>query len=306
MSRYDWTPGHCYAGQTPNNTFLGRERYDSRISEQKILPMDKASGISSHSQGSSYNKLMRCRSVALIEHNKREQFKSMKSKDIQFLNNLTAEPQYPAAQCAMGENIYMYHRLLSGAVEMMNRVNSEMRARTAFDLPNATILLLKLECNRFNKMKQEAWDGNSILTPLGKKEYDATFTNLNPSHFIFHLRNKDDHWQLRVFRQNVVGRHKQIVILPKNTVNGSIFGRCTCGADLTDAVPCKHMAAIALSAVIRPQITPMNVLPIWWKRKKWREQFLLDVYAEANITIKSVIEGQFWTSLYDCVPIGQR
>ena len=52
------------------------------------------------------------------------------------------------------------------------------------------------------------------------------------------------------------------------------------------------MAAIALSAVIRPLFTLMNVLPIWWKRTQWREQFPLDVYAEANITIKSVKEGQ--------------
>ena len=57
-------------------------------------------------------------------------------------------------------------------------------------------------------------------------------------------------------------------------------------------MPCKHMAAIALSAVIRLQITPMNVMPIWWKHKQWREQLPLDVYAEANITIKSVKEGQ--------------
>ena len=33
-------------------------------------------------------------------------------------------------------------------------------------------------------------------------------------------------------------------------------------------------------------------MPIWWKRKQWQEQFLLDVYVEANITIKSVKEGQ--------------
>jgi hypothetical protein len=141
-------------------------------------------------------------------------------------------------------------------------------------------------------MKQEAWGGNSILTPRGKEEYDATFTNLNPSHFLFHLRDEDDHWQLRVFRQNVPGRNEQVVTLPKNLVNGSYFGRCTCGADLTDAVPCEHMAAIALSSVIRPQITPMNIMPVWWKRKQWREQFPLDVYAEANITIKSVKEGR--------------
>ncbi len=206
---------------------------------------------------------MRCRSVALIEHNECKHFKSMKSKDIQYLNNPIDESQYPAAQCAMGENIYMYHCSSSGAVESMNSASSKMRAQTAVDLPNATILLLKLECTQFNKTKQKAWGGNFILTRQGKAEYEATFTNLNPSHFLFHLRDKDDHWQLRVFRQNVAGRHEQIVKLPKSTVHGSYFGRCTCGADLADAVPCKHMAAIALSAVIRPQITPMNVMLIW-------------------------------------------
>ncbi len=141
-------------------------------------------------------------------------------------------------------------------------------------------------------MKQEAWGGKSILIPWGKVKYDATFTILNSSHFLYHLRDKDYHWQLRVFRQNVPGRNEQIITLPKNLVNGSYFGRCTCGVDLTDAVPCKHMAAIALSSVIRPQITPMNIMPIWWKRKQWREQFPLDVYAKANITIKSVKEGR--------------
>jgi hypothetical protein len=94
-----------------------------------------------------------------------------------------------------------------------------------------------------------------------------------------------------VFRQNVAGRQEQIVKLPKNPVNGLYFGQCTCGANKTDAMPCEHMATIALSAVIRPQITPMNVMLIRWKSKQWREQFLLDLYAEANITIKSVKEG---------------
>ena len=62
--------------------------------------------------------------------------------------------------------------------------------------------------------------------------------------------------------------------------------------DKTDAVPCEHMVAIALSAVICPQITPMNVMLIWWRRTQWREQLPLDVYAEANIIIKSVKEGR--------------
>ena len=191
----------------------------------------------------------------------------------------------------MGENVHMYHHLLSGAVELMNRANKVIRARTAIDLLNATILLLKLECTRFNKMKQEAWGGNSILTPWEKDEYDATFTNLNSSHFLFHLCDEDDHWQLRVFWQNVAGRQEQILKLPENPVNGLYFGQCTWGADKTDAVPCEHMGAIALAAVICPQITPLNILPIWWKGKQWREQFSLDVYADANITINSMKEG---------------
>ncbi len=90
----------------------------------------------------------------------------------------------------------------------------------------------------------------------------------------------------------MAGRQEQIVKLPNNPVNWLFFGQCTCGADKIDAVPCEHMGAIALAAVIRPQITPMNEMSISWKQKQWREQFPLDVYAEANITIKFVIEGQ--------------
>ena len=59
-----------------------------------------------------------------------------------------------------------------------------------------------------------------------------------------------------------------------------------------DAVPCEHIAANVLSLVICPQITPINVMPIWCKRKQWRVQFPLEVYAEANITIELVKEGQ--------------
>ena len=33
----------------------------------------------------------------------------------------------------------------------------------------ATMLLLNLEKNRFNKQKQEAWGGDSILTPRGQE-----------------------------------------------------------------------------------------------------------------------------------------
>ena len=67
-----------------------------------------------------YNKLMKCRSIATIEHYKQEHFKNMKPKDIAYLNSLTDESQYPAARCAMGEQIYLYHRSSSGTVSGVN------------------------------------------------------------------------------------------------------------------------------------------------------------------------------------------
>ena len=93
-------------------------------------------------------------------------------------------------------------------------------------------------------------------------------------------------------RINVTGKQREeVVTLPKEPVNGSHFGTCTCGAPQTDAVPCEHMS-VTLSAVIRPQISPINIMPIWWKRLQWRLQFPLETCPDANITMKLVKEGR--------------
>jgi hypothetical protein len=141
-------------------------------------------------------------------------------------------------------------------------------------------------------MKKEVWGGSSILTPWGIEEYEATFTHLHPRHFSFRLKDYDDNLEVRVKRINVTGKRKEVVTLPKEPENGSHFGACTCGAAQTDAVPCEHMSVIALSAVIRPQISPLNIMPIWWKRSQWRLQFPLETRPDANITMKSVKEGR--------------
>jgi hypothetical protein len=239
-----------------------------------------------------YNKLMKCKNVEQLQYNKDKHFPNMSNKDINYLNSLDDESQYPAARCAMGLLVYMYFRSSSGVAESMNNANKEMRARTAVDLLNASILLIKLEVNRYYKMKKEVWGNSSILTPRGNEEYEATFTNLHPRHFSFRLKDYDNKMEVRVKRINVTGKREEVVTLPKEPVNGSHFGTCTCGATQTDAVPCEHMSVIALSAVIRPQISPINIMPIWWKRSQWRLQFPLETCPEANITMKSVKEGR--------------
>ena len=98
----------------------------------------------------------------------------------------------------------------------------------------------------------------------------------------FDLKDIDDYMEVRVKRINVPGKREEVVTLPKYPVNGSHFGRCTCGATQTDVVPCEHMSVVALSSIIRPQISPMNIMPIWWKRSQWRLQFPLETCPEAK------------------------
>jgi hypothetical protein len=125
-------------------------------------------------------------------------FVNMTNKDINYLNGLDDHAQYPAARCAMRNDVYMYNHSASGVVGLMNDANKDMRARTAVDLLNATILLIKLEVNRYYKIKKEVWGDSSILTPRGIEEYGATFTHLNPRYFSFHLTDYDNSIEVSV------------------------------------------------------------------------------------------------------------
>jgi hypothetical protein len=214
--------------------------------------------------------------------------KPMSAKDLRYLNTIHDEAQYPGARCAMDEGIYMYQRSASSAVESMDAANKEMRARMAVDALNATLLLIRLEWDRFDRMKQEAWGDGLFLSLRGKDEYDSTYTDLFPHHYSFFVRDVETHWQVKVQRNNVERAEPHYVRLPKEAVDGSFFGTCTCGADKTHAVPCEHMAAVALSSRLRPQITPISIMPTWWGREQWRKQFPSDVYCDGSTTMKSI------------------
>ncbi len=47
-----------------------------------------------------YNRLLQCRSVAQLEREKAKKFPMMHKTDLQYLNSLSDESQYPAARCA--------------------------------------------------------------------------------------------------------------------------------------------------------------------------------------------------------------
>jgi hypothetical protein len=187
-----------------------------------------------------YNKLMRCSTPAKIDSMRNMYIKHMSAKDLRYLNTIEDKAQYPGARCAMEEGIYMYQQSASSAVELMNAANKEMHACTAVDALNASLLLIRLECNRFLRMKQEAWGDDSFLTPRRKDEYGSTYTDFFPHRYSYFVSNVETHWQVKVQRDNVERVEPHYVRLPKEAVNGSFFGTCTCGADKTDAVPCTH------------------------------------------------------------------
>jgi hypothetical protein len=141
-------------------------------------------------------------------------------------------------------------------------------------------------------MKQEAWGDDSGLTPSGKDEYDSTYTDLFSHHYSYNVTDVETHWQVRIQRNNVERADPQYVRFPKEAVNGSFFGTCTCGADKTDAVPCEHMAAVALSSHLRPKITPISIMPFWWGREQRRKRFPSDLYCDGSTTMKSIKDGK--------------
>jgi hypothetical protein len=73
--------------------------------------------------------------------------------DRHYLFNIAEEMQFPAAKCAQGNFVCIYGKSASSGVEAMNRANENIRQKTAADILNPTLILLKKEGTRYNKSK---------------------------------------------------------------------------------------------------------------------------------------------------------
>ncbi len=76
--------------------------------------------------------------------------------DHHYLFNIAEEMQFPAARCAQGDSVCMYGKTASSDVEAMNRANENIRHRTAVDILNTTLILLKKESTRYDKQRNLA------------------------------------------------------------------------------------------------------------------------------------------------------
>ena len=81
----------------------------------------------------------------------------------------------------------MYGKSASSGVEAMNRANEDIRQKTAVDILNATLILLKKESTRYDKQLSLAWNHAHVLTPKGMELMDEAFNNVKVQEFKVHL-----------------------------------------------------------------------------------------------------------------------
>ena len=284
---------------TPTNTYISDQCKGLIESIKEVLPQGGTLHCSFHRQkniekivkgGSGpnsckwlYNKLLQATNVKELEQIKRDNAVNVSDKALKYLNSMEDIHQYPAARCAMGEGIYLYNRTASSSVESMNQANKEVRARTAVDVVNASILLLQLECKRFKQHQESAWKRNEYLTPHGNKLRDITFQKV-PDYRLYEITVQDgeDRWTCRVVRQ-----HERRCWFMKVPVMGSLFGGCTCGGPLTAGVPCHHMVAVVKSSRILG-LNESNAMPKWWTTEMWRLQYPKEGNALCDFDMTSI------------------
>ena len=166
----------------------------------------------------------------------------------------------------------------------MNRANNLARQRTAVDILNALILLIKLEGSRFDYYKQ-AWERDEILTSRGLELMEEAFWDVNQMEWRINIVKCDNFHRITVSRMTSTNEYK-VIILVEETM-GPRFGMCTCGKPKKDGVPCRHMVVILMLSKIEG-LTRTHIMPYWWTTAHWRAQFAMDVYCPTDISLNTV------------------
>ena len=168
----------------------------------------------------------------------------------------------------------------------MNDANQVARQKTAVDVLNAIILLLKLESERYAFYQHQAWEREEILTDKGTRLMEECFDGVKVGEYQMSIATFDGGHQTIVIKASVNSKH-HTVIIPLIGRHGSRFGTCTCGKPATDGVPCAHMVVVAKSSSIEG-LTRTQIMPYWWTTAHWCDQYPLELYCHGDITMENV------------------
>ena len=209
----------------------------------------------------------------------------MHPKERDYLLKLPDNVQYPASQCAMGQNICMYGCSASSGVESMNKANMEARKATAVDALNAAMTLLRIESKRYETFKKMAWQNNLPLTPKRMAAMEELFQCIVPSQYVWDVQDLGTHYHYTICCNSGEGVLYKLNI-PKQAVRGSFFGTCNCRVPKHDGLPCIHMAVLADAGDI-PNLafTRLSVMPFWLSTEQWRKQYPMGLTCSGSVNI---------------------
>jgi hypothetical protein len=100
-----------------------------------------------------YNLLVGCKSVTSLSATRKQYKEKMYPTSRHYLFNIAEDMQFPATRFAQGNSVCMHGKSASSGVEAMNRANEDIRLKTAVDILNATLILLKKESSWYDKQQ---------------------------------------------------------------------------------------------------------------------------------------------------------
>ena len=245
-----------------------------------------------------YNRLMQCNNVSSIQYLRSKYSEKIHPSHLHYLGGIDDEQQYPAARCAMSDDIIMYGLSASSGAESMNRANDSVRRRTATDALNAALLWVQKESDRYERSKADAWKKDRFrsekpLTPRGMSLMKDIFENCDTALYrITNVTETDTHHFAKIHKYSTPHREYEVKIPIEGQTHGSRFGTCTCGFPRKEGIPCDHMVAIVKVGAI-PMLTKVSIMPYWFTREQWQLQFPTEVISPADITLAAMKSNSF-------------
>ncbi len=173
-----------------------------------------------------YNILLKCNSPGSIQFPRLKYEHQMTQAHVKYLNSITDKQQFPAARCAMAEMVCIHGKTASSGVKAMNRANDSIQRRTAIDILNAALLLIKKESEQFewstsDAWKKEVWSKEKPLTPWGKAVVKDIFEKCDTSLFRIHVsKNTTDH-TATICKKSSSQREYSVVLPKEGQIHGS-------------------------------------------------------------------------------------
>ena len=143
----------------------------------------------------------------------------------------------------MGDNICMFGKSASSGVEAMNCANKLARQKTAVDVLNGVVLLMKLEAECFQGYKNLALEREGTLTDKGLKLMEQCFTDIRVRDCQITVTPIEYGHRATVSKSSINAAIFTVVIPATGTFE-SRFGTCNCGKPAKDGIPCEHMVAV--------------------------------------------------------------